>query len=274
VPGSILVFFLTLFCGYLVATIFRTILGEEVLPRLNLTRGLTNAIATITHYIGMFLILLLALAAAGVELSKFTVLAGAFGVGLGFGLQNVVNNFVSGLILLIERPVRVGDFLEIGDIMGQITKIGFRSCTLHSVDGGDLIIPNADLISQQVMNRTLSGARRRVLLGIRIAYGNDPQRVRDLLLATAASHPDVLKNPGPTALFRGFGETALDFEVRFWAPRPETVPHLTSEVALRIAAALSDAGIKVPVPLTQLAVMKMEEEEGIESLARTEKNKV
>src|SRR6185503_17886328 len=163
---------------------------------------------------------------------------GAFGVGVGFGLQNVVNNFVSGLILLFERPVRIGDFLEIGAINGEVTKIGFRSSTLHCSDGGDLIIPNANLISQQVMNRTLSGTRRLVPLRFHVAYGNDPERVRDLLLAAAAGHPDVLVFPRPIALFLGFGDSALNFEVRFWSPRPEIVPELTSDVALRVAAAL------------------------------------
>ena len=251
-PRNIVIFVLTLIFGYLIATITRAILGEAILPRLHLARGLPNAIATITHYVLLLLIFVLALAAGGVELSKFTILTGAFGVGLGFGLQNVVNNFVSGLILLFERPVRVGDYLEIGTITGAVTKIGFRSSTLHSFDGADLIIPNANLISQQVINWTLSGTQRRVFLRVHVAYDNDPERVRDLLLATAAGHPDVLKVPRPTALFLGFGDITLDFEVRFWAPRSEIVPELTSEVAIRLAAALRDAGIKIPVPLRQL----------------------
>ncbi len=246
--SSIVAFILTLVLGYLVATVLRVILGKEILPRLKLSSGLPNAIATITHYVLLVLIFLLALAAAGVELSKFTILTGALGVGLGFGLQNVVNNFVSGLILLFERPVRIGDLLEIGAISGAVTKIGFRSSTLHAFDGSDLIIPNATLISQQVVNWTLTGTRRRVVLNIPVAYGNDPAQVRDLLRETMAAHPEVLRFPVPMVLFHGFGNNALNFEIRFWAPRPEILPELKSDVALNIAAVLSEAGIKVPIP--------------------------
>ena len=246
--SSVVAFILTLVLGYLVATVLRVILGKEILPRLKLSSGLPNAIATITHYVLLVLIFLLALAAAGVELSKFTILTGALGVGLGFGLQNVVNNFVSGLILLFERPVRIGDLLEIGGVSGAVTKIGFRSSTLHAFDGSDLIIPNATLISQQVVNWTLTGTRRRVVLNIPVAYGNDPTQVRDLLCKTMAAHPEVLRFPVPMVLFHGFGNNALNFEIRFWAPRPEVLPELKSDVALNIAAALSEAGIEVPIP--------------------------
>lgn len=252
--SNIVAFLLTLFFGYLVASIVRAILGEGILPRLKLARGLPNAIATITHYFLLVMIFLLALAAAGVELSKFTILTGAFGVGLGFGLQNVVNNFVSGLILLFERPIRVGDFLEIKGVGGEVTKIGFRSSTVHAFDGSDLIIPNATLISEQVTNWTLTGTRRQASLAVHVAYGNDPTKVRDLLRETVSSHPDVLDFPAPAALFLGFGDSALNFEVRFWAQRPEVVAELKSDVALSIAAALKKAEITVPIPQRHLHI--------------------
>ena len=252
--SNVLAFVLTLLFGYLIAILTRAILGEVILPRLRLARGLPNAIATITHYVVLVLIFILALAAGGVELSKFTILTGAIGVGLGFGLQNVVNNFVSGLILLFERPVRVGDILEVGGIGGEVTKIGFRSSTLHCFDGSALIIPNADLISQRVINWTLTGTRRQILLNVHVAHGNDPTRVRDLLRETVSAHPEVLESPKPTALFLGFGDSALNFEVRFWAPRPEIVLELKSDVTLSIAAALKEAGIKVPIPQHDLYI--------------------
>jgi potassium-dependent mechanosensitive channel len=257
--SNIVAFVLTLIVGYLVASITRALLGEAILPRLKLAYGLPNAIATITHYVVLVLVFFLAIAAAGVELSKFTILTGAIGVGLGFGLQNVVNNFVSGLILLFERPVRIGDFLEIGGVTGQVSKIGVRSSTLHAMDGSDLIIPNATLISERVTNWTLTGTQRQILLNIPVAYGNDPTEVRDLLRTTATSHPDVLDFPKPRALFLGFGDNALNFEVRFWAPRPQVVLELKSEVALSIAAALSKAGIKVPVPQRTLNIIGVDQ---------------
>jgi potassium efflux system protein len=252
--SSVVNFVLTLIVGYLIASVTRSILGEAILPRLKLARGLPNAIATVTHYVLLVLIFLFALAAAGVELSKFTILTGAFGVGIGFGLQNVVNNFVSGLILLFERPVRVGDILEVKGVGGEVTKIGFRSSTVHAFDGSDLIIPNATLISEQVTNWTLTGTRRQIVMSIHVAYGNDPTKVRDLLRETVTDHPQVLDYPAPGAFFLGFGDSALNFEVRFWAPRPEVTLELKSEVALRIAAALSEAGIEVPVPQRRLHI--------------------
>jgi small-conductance mechanosensitive channel len=258
-PINIVAFLLTLILGYLVAAALRAILGQEILPRLRLGRGLPNAIATITHYILLVMIFVLALAGSGVELSKFTILTGALGVGLGFGLQNVVNNFVSGLVLLFERPVRVGDLLEIGLVSGEVTKIGVRSSTLHTFDGSDLIVPNADLISQQVVNWTFSGTRRQIILPIPVAYGNDPGKVRDLLRNVTASHPEVMKNPAPLSLFLGFGDSALNFEIRFWAPHPQVVLALKSEVALSIAAALNEAGIKVPVPQRNLHITTSDE---------------
>jgi len=265
--SSILAFILTLLFGYLIATVTRAILGEVILPRFKLERGLPNAIATITHYVVLVLIFILALAAGGVELSKFTILTGAIGVGLGFGLQNVVNNFVSGLILLFERPIRVGDLLEVKGIAGEVTKIGFRSSTLHAFDGSDLIIPNADLISQQVVNWTLTGTRRRIVIKIHVAHGSDPARVRDLLLETASAHPEVLKSPKPTAFFLGFGDSSLNFEVRLWAPRPQVVPDLTSEVTLSIVAVLSEAGIKVPIPRRDLYIKSTNQATGEAALS-------
>ena len=265
--SNILAFVLTLLLGYLIATLTRTILGEVILPRLKLERGLPNAIATITHYVVLVLIFVLALAASGVELSKFTLFTGALGVGLGFGLQNVVNNFVSGLILLFERPIRVGDLLDVKGIAGEVTKIGFRSSTLHCFDGSDLIIPNADLISQQVVNWTLTGTRRQILLSVHVAHGNDPTRVRDLLRETVSAHPEVLESPKPMALFLGFGDSALNFEVRFWAPRPQVVLPLKSDVALSIAAALNEAGIKVPIPQRDLYIKSTDQATGEAALS-------
>jgi len=268
--SSIVAFVLTLLLGYLAASLTRAILGEGILPRLKLARGLPNAIATSTHYVLLVLVFLLALTAAGVELSKFTILTGAFGVGLGFGLQNVVNNFVSGLILLFERPVRVGDLLEMKGVIGEVTKIGFRSSTVHALDGSDLIIPNANLISEQVTNWTLKDTRRQIVLNIHVAYGNDPTRVRDLLRATVAAHPDVLEYPGPKALFLGFGDSALNFEIYFWVSRPQVVLELKSEVALSVAAALTEAGIQVPVPRRDLHIIGLNQTNGLDQEIKTE----
>ena len=147
------------------------------------------------------------------DVNRFTLLAGAFGVGVGFGLQNIVNNF-SGLILLFERPIHPGDTIEVGGVSGIVKKIGIRSSTISTGDGADAIIPNAILISDKLMNWTLTDPWRRIEISIGVAYGSDLQKVMEILLAVADS--SVLKDPAPAVVFQGFGESALNFGLRVW----------------------------------------------------------
>ena len=162
---------------------------------------------------------LFALGAAGVDLSRVTLLAGALGVGVGFGLQSVVNNFVSGLILLFERPVKIGHTIEVGTLLGEVTRIRLRSSTVRTFDGAEVIVPNANLVSDQVINWTLSDRQRRLDVAVGVRYGTDPERVLAILQQVAESHPQVLKAPVPVALFRGFGDSSLDFLLRVWVAR-------------------------------------------------------
>jgi small-conductance mechanosensitive channel len=232
-----------------------------------LSHGLPYAIATLTHYVVLFFVFVVAVTAAGVELSKFTILTGAVGVGLGFGLQNVVADFVSGLILLFERPVRVGDFLEVGGITGQVRKIGARSSTLNAPDGSNLIIPNSKLIAERVVNWTLTNKRRQIVLSIPVAYGTDPVATRDLIRQAVEANQDVLSFPRPLVFFTGFGDSALNFEVRFWASQPQAVGELRSNVALSIASALSSAGIQIPVPQRLLRITTPDQDGGLNKAA-------
>jgi potassium efflux system protein len=252
--GDVLAFALILIGGFLLASLFRFLLREEVLSRIPLQRGLPNAISTLAHYLVLLLVFLLALAGAGVDLSKFTLLTGAFGVGIGFGLQNVVNNFVSGLILLFERHINVGDTIEVGQLSGEITRIGIRSSTVRTFQGSELLVPNANLVSNQVTNWTLSDQRRRVDLPVGVAHGTDIEKVLGLLLSVARSHPEVLRDPEPAAVFQGFGDSALNFELRFWAPKIQTHLGLKNEVAIGVARALNEAGIEIPFPQRDLHI--------------------
>ena len=256
--GGALSVVLILLFGYSVANAFTFLLKKVVLPRLPLSRGVPYAISTIAYYLLLLLVALAALSASGVELNKFTVLTGALGVGLGFGLQNIVNNFVSGLILLFERPIHVGDTVDVGGLVGMVRRIGARSSTILTFQGAEVIVPNSNLISNQVINWTLSSQWRRVDVPVGVAYGTDPERVINLLVGVAESHPGVLLARPPMAFFLGFGESALKFELRFWSDRQDTWFQLQSDVTVAVAKALREAGIEIPFPQRDLHVRSID----------------
>ena len=256
--GGALSVVLILLFGYSLANAFTFLLKKVVLPRLPLSRGVPYAISTIAYYLLLLLVALAALSATGVELNKFTVLTGALGVGLGFGLQNIVNNFVSGLILLFERPIHVGDTVDVGGLVGMVRRIGARSSTILTFQGAEVIVPNSNLISNQVINWTLSSQWRRVDVPVGVAYGTDPERVINLLVGVAESHPGVLLARPPMAFFLGFGESALRFELRFWSDRQDTWFQLQSDVTVAVAKALREAGIEIPFPQRDLHVRSID----------------
>jgi small-conductance mechanosensitive channel len=247
-PGDILAFIATVWLAFLVSRFVRFALEEDIFPRLPMGRGLPYAISSLLHYLILLLGFLAAIGAMGVDLNRVTLLTGAFGVGVGFGLQTIVNNFVSGIILLLERPIQVGDAIQMTDLDGEVRRIGIRSTTVHTWRGAEVIVPNATLISGNLTNWTLSDRTRRFELMIGVAYGADPQRVIDLLREAAASVPGVLKNPAPVVLFQSFGDSSLNFEVRAWTARFEEWAVVHSEVGVAVNAALKAAGIEIPFP--------------------------
>jgi small-conductance mechanosensitive channel len=255
--GDALSIFLILVLGFALAKFVTFVLEKSVLLRLPLQQGLPYAISKVTYYILLLMVLLAALS-KGVDLSKFTVVTGAIGVGLGFGLQNIVNNFVSGLILLFERPIRVGDTVDIGGMVGTVKRIGARSSTVLTFQDAEVIVPNSNLIANQVINWTLSSSWRRVEIPVSIAYGTDPERVLKLLVEVAKSNSGVMINPEPMAFFLGFGESALTFELRFWSARQETWFQLKSDVAIAVSKALREAGIEIPFPQRDLHVRSID----------------
>jgi potassium-dependent mechanosensitive channel len=251
--GSVLSFVFILFAGYALANVITFALRKFLLSRFPLQRGLPFAVSKVTYYVLLVLFFLVALTNAGVELNKFTVVTGALGVGVGFGLQNIVNNFVSGLILLFERPIRVGDIIEISGLAGRVRRIGARSSTIHTFQDAEVIVPNSDLVVKEVINWTLSSLRRRVDISVGVAYGTDPERVISLLLELAVAHPTVINNPKPEAYFLGFGESALNFELRFWTYQEDWF-QLKSDVTVRLVRALREANIEVPFPQRDLHI--------------------
>ena len=252
--GGVVGFFAILLVGYAISSAFRFLLREELLSRFHMARGLPELIASTLHYLLLLLVFFLAVNTGGVELNKFTVLTGALGVGVGFGLQNIVNNFISGLILQFERPIHVGDVLDVDGTAGKVTRIGIRSSTVKTFQGAEVIIPNANFISGKVINWTLSESQRRVELPVGVAYGTDAKLVCGLLEKAATANESVLTSPAPAVFFKDFGESALNFELQFWVMQESNATKVKSEVALEVMSLLSEAGIEIPFPQRDLRV--------------------
>ena len=250
--GAALIFLTTIWVSVLVSRGLSGLLEVDVLSRLDMPRGLPSVIGRLTRYTLIALGFLLALAATGVELTQLTVLGGALGIGIGFGLQNIVSNFVSGLILAFERPIREGDIVQLDTLTGEVRRIGFRATVVRTFDGAEVIVPNAALISQQVTNWTLSDQQRRVSVPVGVAYGTDPARVVALLLQVPGQCADILKTPEPVALFTGFGDSALNFELRFWTVGADRITIIRSDVSIAVNNALAAAGIEIPFPQRDL----------------------
>jgi small-conductance mechanosensitive channel len=250
--GDFVAFGVMIWLSFLLSRFVRFTLEEELLPRTSLPRGVPFAISALARYTILLFGFLIAIAAAGIDMSRITLIIGALGVGIGIGLQGVVNNIVSGLILLFERPIQVGDTVQLGDTLGEVRRIGIRSSTLRTFDGAEVVIPNARFVSDEFVNWTLSDRNRRIEISVGVAYGSDPERVIALLLDVANSHPEVMSNPAPTALFLRFGESSLDFQLRAWTGRSETWREVSSQLAIAINRALAEAGIVIPFPQRDL----------------------
>ena len=214
--GDVLAFLLTVWVAYLLSAFIRFVLQEDVYPRMRIAPGMSYATSSLINYIIIALGFIVGVGVMGVNLNRVSVLAGAFGVGIGFGLQSVVNNFVSGLILLFERPVHVGDTIEIGELQGEVRRIGIRASTVRTWQGADIIVPNAQFITEKVTNWTLRDQLRRIDLPLGVNYGAAPQQVIELLEEVARANPRVLKDPPPQALFMGYGDSTINFELRAW----------------------------------------------------------
>ena len=227
--------------------------------RVRTARGVPYAVSNLARYSVIFLGFLVGLSAAGVEITKLAIVAGGLGVGIGFGLQNVVNNFVSGLILLFERPIDVGDTIEVSDTSGTMKHIGIRASVIRTFDGAEVIVPNGILISDSVTNWTLSDRRRRIDLDVGVEYGTPAQRVIDLLVGVAKANPKVIPDPEPRAYFENFGDSSLDFKLRAWidADSATTIHSIRSEIAVAVQQALDDAGIGVPFPQRDLHLISV-----------------
>jgi small-conductance mechanosensitive channel len=267
--GDVLDFVLTVWVAYLVSAFIRFVLQEDVYPRIHLSRGISYALSSLLNYVIVALGFVLALGALGMDLSKVTLLAGAFGVGIGFGLQSVVNNFVSGLILLFERPIHVGDAVEVGDVTGEVRRIGIRASTVRTGQGAEIIVPNAQLIAERVTNWTLSDRQRRIDLPVGVGYSAPPRAVIKMLEAAAHAHAGVLRTPAPKAYFTGFGDSTINFELRAWTDQFEGWFQIRSELATAVYDAGHAAGISFPPPQREVRVLRDGPDPSVDTVSGT-----
>ncbi len=253
---NVFAFILTVLAAYLLSSFIRFVLKEELYPRIGVEHGLSYAISSLLHYSILGLGFVLGVAALGVNLTQVSILAGAFGVGIGFGLQSVVNNFVSGLILLFERPIHVGDTVEAGKFLGKVRRIGIRASTVRTRQGADIIVPNAQLITEQVTNWTLSDRLRRIDLPVGLNYGADPRKTIQLLEAVAMRQPQVLKHPVPRAILTGYGDSSMNFELRAWTDQFDDWQLIRSDLASAVYDAVIEAGLQFPFPQREVRLLR------------------
>ncbi|MBI3796906.1 MAG: mechanosensitive ion channel [Deltaproteobacteria bacterium] len=233
--------------SYLASSMLQSLLlSEDGLIGPEVETGVRVAVARLVHYVLASVGFVVALAVLGVDLTKMTLLASALGIGIGFGLQTVVSNFVCGLTLLFERPLRVGDTIEFGGRRAKISKIGLRSTTVRRSDQADIIVPNTELITHRVINWTLTDRYARITIPVRAVYGSDIPLVMQTLKECALAHPGVMKNPEPRILFRNFAGSALDFELHAWIVEVDNRLQIESDLHQEIARRFRQASIETP----------------------------
>jgi len=233
-------------------------LEERILPQTRIEAGLRHSLKAAVGYIGLIVAALAALTALGLSLTNLAIVAGALSVGIGFGLQNIVNNFVSGLILLVERPVKVGDWVVVGNHEGIIHRLNVRATEIMTFQNASVIVPNSQILSSAVVNWTHKDSRGRIEIKVGVAYGSNVEKVKEVLLEIAANHPDIQRIPEPTVLFRDFGDSALLFELRFFVPKIDRRLTISSEIRFAIDAAFREAGIEIPFPQTDIHIRSTE----------------
>jgi len=231
---------------------FQRMLSTRVLPNTKLDQGLQHSVSAIFGYAGICLAILLAVSAAGLDLSNLAIIAGAISVGIGFGMQSIVNNFVSGLILLVERPIKVGDWIVVGADQGFVKDIRVRATEIETFDRSSVVIPNSELISNRVLNWTLKERSGRGIIKIGVSYGADIEKVREILLEMADKRREILTYPAPQVVFMDFGASSLDFELRYFLRDIGDVIAVGSSIRFELVQRFRDEGIEIPFPQRDL----------------------
>lgn len=246
---TLIVLSLSLFLLLYLSSKLKKLLVNKIFPRYGLGHGISQSIAAIVRYVIVILGLIIIIQASGIDLSALGILMGALGIGIGFGLQNVTNNFISGIIILFERPIKVGDRVEVGDIAGDIVSISARSTTVITNDNIAVVVPNSDFINSTVINWSLNDRNVRFNFPVGVAYKEDPARIKKLLIEVAEANPGVLNNPAPDVLFDEYGDSSLNFILRVWTSEYSNKPKvLKSQLYYAIFEKFREHGVEIPFP--------------------------
>jgi len=252
---TVIYFVLLLFLLFYITAKLKKWIVYKVLEKSKIELGVRIAFGTIVRYFILAFGFIIILQTVGINLNSVTVLAGALGVGIGFGLQNITNNFVSGIIILLERPIKVGDRVEVGKVFGNVVNISMRSTTIVTNDNIAIIVPNSEFISSQVVNWSFTDRNVRMNVPVGVSYNEDPEKVKKILLEVAANEPAVLKFPEPDVIFDSFGDSSLNFDLRVWSQQLSNKPRiLKSQLYFEIFRRFKEEGIEIPFPQRDLHI--------------------
>lgn len=250
---SFLLLIVSLFLLIYITAKIRKLLVSKIFPRYDMNVGVSQSIATIIRYLLVIIGLFIIFQTSGIDLSAIGLLVGALGIGIGFGLQNITNNFISGIIILFERPVKVGDRIEVDDLAGNIVNISARATTIITNDNIAVIVPNSDLVSTRVINWSHNNRNVRLNFPVGVSYNEDPDKIRKLLIEVADSNAGVLQNPPPDVLFENFGDSSLDFNLRVWTDEYSDKPKvLKSQLYYAIFKKFREHQVEIPYPQRDL----------------------
>ncbi len=255
--NDILLFILILVITNWISRFVQFVLQEQVLFKSRKQKDLSASISSMVKFMIVTVGFFIAALASGFPLDKITLLISAFGVGIGFGLQSIFNNIVSGIILVFEQPLQVGDTIEVGQLLGVVKSIGIRASTIRTFDGSEVIVPNGNLVSNELINWTLSDSQRRLIIKVGVAYGTDPNEVIKILMDVAKKKEGLLETPAPYVLFKEFGDSALGFELRCYTESDDWL-FILSDLHVKVNDAIKEAGIVIPFPQRDLHVKTMD----------------